>query len=193
MPHIHKGLLTRRLTKDALRRAVPVILALAMLTGLPAFGASVEKAPYADGRMADAEKDRANQFMRDEAERRRLEQEKACGSGPRLDPFEVWKGVTGPEEAARFLRRHYKRIGSVEKMVDWFRCQGFRAHVMHGPIAQLLNGERKLDAGFVPEEHGGRLLWRRFLPWPPVAVQDFVIIFDVNGKIREIGVGHTFE
>lgn len=44
-------------------------------------------------------KARAQQVVKDELARRHREEAAACGNGPSLDPFEIWKGVTGPEEA----------------------------------------------------------------------------------------------
>jgi hypothetical protein len=121
-------------------------------------------------------------------------QDRICKSGVKLDAFEVWKGVRGRDDAARFLRHHYARIGSAEGLANWLRCQGFRATLSPGPFGTVLRNEWILQAGFILEEHGGRALWRQsFLPWPPTYAQNFRMIFDPSGKIRELGIGRTVE
>lgn len=136
-------------------------------------------------------KARANQVVQQDLERQRREELGACGSGPKLDPFEIWKGVTGPEDAARLLRHHYQRIRSIEAMADWLRCQGFHATVMRGPFHQVKDSDRKIAAGFIPSEHGGRTLWKRLLPWPPIYAHSFGIYFDGTDKLLEIEAGYT--
>lgn len=157
------------------------------LAQLPTSGAEAQgKPPWPDMEAAEA---RAQQVVKDQLERRRREESEACGSGPKLDPFDIWKGVTGPDDARRLLRRHHERIGSVEGMDDWLECQGFGTSVMTGPFPDVKNAEKKLTAGFHFREHGGRRLWSRYIPWPPSYAHVFTMYFDEGGKVIGIGVG----
>jgi hypothetical protein len=122
---------------------------------------------------------------------RRMKRE-ACKSGIKLDPFEIWKDVSGPDDARPFLRTHYARIGTIDGMKEWFECQGFNVHVMNGPLSDVKNAEKKLSAGFVFKEHGGRRLWGWF-PWSIAHGQNFVMYFDKGGKVIAIGVGQPIE
>jgi hypothetical protein len=169
------------------------MLALALLTHPSTLAAAEGKRPWPDDRAMEAAKVRAKQVVNEDVERQRREERGACGTGPKLDPFEIWKGVTGPKEAGRLLRHHYGRIHSVEAMADWLRCQGFHATVMHGPFSHIKNSDRKIAAGFILSEHGGRPLWMRLFPWPPIYSHSFGIYFDKQGELFEIEAGYTVE
>ncbi len=115
----------------------------------------------------------------------------ACGSGPKLDPFEVWKDVTSPADARRLLVQQSKLIGSVEKMDDWLECQGFHADVITGKVGSFPDApeaEKRLSFSFIIEEHGGRRLWPRQFPWLPVRGYSFIMVFDFDGKAIGIGI-----
>lgn len=127
-----------------------------------------EKSPATDMDAAEAS---SGQMVKDEIERRRLKRSLACGGGLKLDPFEIWKDVTGTEDARRLLLRHYKLLGSVEKMDGWLECQGFSSWVITGKVGSFPDApeaEKRLSFSFNIKEHGGRRLWPLQFPWVPV-------------------------
>jgi hypothetical protein len=51
------------------------------------------------------------------------------------------------------------------------------------PILRPKGSQMKITAGFVPNEHEGRSLWRGWLPWTIYYAQNFNIFLDTSESI----------
>jgi hypothetical protein len=178
--------------RSCLTRSDLCAVSVAFFTASSPLGAAEQKALRPDQNSMEQVKARANEVMKVELTGRHREEVGACESRQKIDPFEIWKGVGGPEDAGRLLREHYRSIRSVEAMADWLRCQGFHVSISRGPVQQN-NSQVRVRAGFIPSEHKGRPLWRGWLPWQIYHAQNFTLFFDKSDQIIQIGIAYTYE
>lgn len=126
----------------------------------------------------------------------RQKEARTCGGGVLLDPYVVWRNVKEREDVAPFVRSAYKRIGSIEGLANWLRCQGFFAFVSSGPARQYMEaGEKQIGSIFTTchyEKGCSPTLWGSYWFWQPAA-QRVDITFDPKGNIRAIGASDDYK
>lgn len=112
-------------------------------------------------------------------------------NGVRLDPHVIWKGVGTKQQIEALVREAYARLSSVEGLVDWFRCQGFSASIIRGPVGlRLMEGETVINAGYLVRGATRRPLWGRYTldPW----AHTLELKVEANGRIQNVHVGNTY-
>jgi hypothetical protein len=122
---------------------------------------------------------------------------KACTTAP-IDPYTVWRDVSGPDEAERVLLRWYEQPKSPEQLAEWLRCQGFSVRVSHGPQGRRLKqGEVHIDAAFgIASDGKEQPLWQSRWFWflqPTPWSQGFEVSINSSKKIFRLRASATYE
>lgn len=111
-----------------------------------------------------------------------------------MDISLTWGGVSNSGSARQLLERQYKRLGSIEKMADWFRCQGFEVvRFTPGPFAHVKNAQMRLSTGLILRKNDGKPLWKdHWYTLTPYA-QTIELYFDDARRLIAVAVGDTYE
>jgi hypothetical protein len=122
---------------------------------------------------------------------------RACTTAP-IDPYTVWKGVSGLDEAERVLLRWYEQRKSPEQLAEWLTCQGFLVDVIHGPKGRRLRqGEVHIEAVFgIASKSRDQPLWQSRWFWflqPTPWSQGFEVSIDAKKNTFHLQATSTTE